>query len=213
MLLVVSITLLKLMAGCIFEKCSCPTPEELDLNFNKAIINSVNNSDGYIDRNPEADTIPSKAIGFKIRLTDSTYYENPEYNMYAHAFQRHLSFFNEAQAMDCRCQYFEYKPIKNLSLIHVKTLLNFSPDYMAGSDMTDLFVGYINNYSAQGLYSTLADVIDYYGVKDKLYNPTIDFSLFLKQASTTDSLQFEITFEFDDNSYLTDTTSVVFPIY
>ena len=212
--LVGSFTLLKLMAGCIFG-CKCPTPELVDLNFSKATITSVNNADSYIFSNESEDSIPAKAIGFKIQLIDSVY-ENADYGMYARAsFPAHFTFFNEAKAMECDCGYYSYKPVKKLSAIWVKTLFDFSPDYKAGSDMTGLFVGYIDdyNYNSRQLYSSLDDLMRYYGAKDKLNKPAIGFSLFLKQAPTSDSLQFEATFEFDDNSFVTDSTSIVYPIF
>ncbi len=209
LLIIVSVALLRLMAGCIFN-CDCPTPEVLDLNYNKAIITSVNNADSYISFNPATDLIPAKAIGFEIILTDTLHYEKPDYGYVQRPFVR-MSFFNEAYAWDCDCLYFEFRPIKKMSSIHVRTLFDFSPDYKAGSDMTDIFVGYIS--TKRGMYSSLDDIISYSGSKDRLFEPTIDFSLFLKQAPTTDSLKFEITFEFDDNSFVTDSTAVVYPIY
>lgn len=213
LLIITSIFLVKLMAGCIF-RCQCPDVKILDLTFNKSIIKAIDNSDNYIQYIQTADSIPNKAVGFEIEIMDSSYIDEYSYELYAQTKSPILLGFKGAYAWQCYCNYYDYRPTKTIENISLITLFDFSEDYPAQTDISSLFLGYIDRYDFdnKNLYSNVNQILKYYNAFDPLESSSIKFEIYLTKPVMNDSLQLEITFEFDDNSFLSDTTSVVYTI-
>lgn len=211
-ILVFSLFLLRLITGCIF-RCNCPDTEILDINFNKLIINNINNSDGYIGYHHISDSVPAKAIGFNILVCDSIYYENPDY-YYVQNRQHFQPFIKGAYAWQCFCNEYDYHPNGNIIAIRVNSLFDFNAEYPAGSDISHLYVALAPYYdfNTKGMYASIDELLVWIQNNKVLDLPEIELSLFLKEAPTSDSIQLVFRFEFDDNSFLDANSPVIYPI-
>ncbi len=212
-LLFILATLLKLMVSCIF-RCDCPNPEEVEFTLNTSHISLIDNAGPYPDYNPKSDTLSSRAIGFNITLSDSTMAD--EYYAALPAKCKHTApiFIKGAYAWECDCVFWKFKVKQKLKDIRLTTLSEFSNDISANTDISHLLVGRSDqiNFEGHGMYKTLDKTISYLSEERNYNSPEFSFDLYLTQEPTADSIQFEITFEFDDNSFITDTTETIYPI-
>ncbi|HKK82182.1 MAG TPA: hypothetical protein VJ909_08030, partial [Prolixibacteraceae bacterium] len=73
-IILIAISALKLITSCIF-RCDCDDPEEVEFSLNTSQISTIDNAGPYPDYNTKTDSIPAGAIGFNIKLSDSTLME------------------------------------------------------------------------------------------------------------------------------------------
>ncbi len=212
-LLFILATLLKLMVSCIF-RCDCPNPEEVEFNLNTSHISLIDNAGPYPDYHTDSDSLSSRAIGFNITLSDSTLSDDYYAALPANCNQVVPFFIKGAYAWECDCVFWKFKVKQKLIDIRLTTLSEFSNDISANTDISHLLVGRLDqiDFEGHGMYKTLDKTISYLSEERNYNSPEFSFDLYLTQAPTTDSIRFEITFEFDDNSFITDTTETIYPI-
>jgi hypothetical protein len=212
-IILIVVSALKLMTSCIF-RCDCPNPEEVEFTLNTSHISLIDNAGPYPDYHTDSDSLSSRAIGFNITLSDSTMAD--EYYAALPDKCKHTApiFIKGAYAWSCDCVYWEFKAKQKLKTIRLIALTDFNQELPAQTDISHLLVGRADQsgFEGHGMYKTLDKTIDYLS-EERIYNsPDLSFELYLTEAPTADSIRFEITFEFDDNSFITDSTETIYPI-
>jgi len=201
LLILLLLFILRVIVSC---TCNCPEKEFIDFNCSIVQLEIRDNSGAYEVHADTTQILPAEAIGFHFWL-----YDTLEMNYY-YAQNAVFNFgFNTASAFSCDCDFYDYKQVKQLNNIEVITRLNFSDEYPSGSNVSNLFLGRINNWGMNELYKTPCDIIDYYQLNEVLDNPSISFSLYLTEAAKNDSLQLEFLFHFNNNTYLSKVSPVL----
>ena len=204
--------LFKLTTSCLF-RCDCPEPEEVEFNLNTSEIALIDNSGYYPYYNSTSDTIPSRAIGFSITLSDSST-NNIYYGALPAKYKPGFSsFIKGAYAWSCDCEFWNFTAKQKLKDIKFTTLSDFNEEIPANTDISHLLVGTVNeyNFDGHGMYKSLNNTISYLAQERNYSTPILSFELYLTQAPESDSIRFEITYEFDDNSSISDTTKTIYP--
>lgn len=210
----ISILLYSIISSCQSD-CDCgdTPPYVTDLIFTTIKTTSVDNSGNWPSFEKEATTIPYKAIGLRIAITDTVKREivaNVEYK----GTQTQCSSWLLGD-YDIICDWFGPAGIlkKKISALRIVTLHDFSSEYPAGTEISSLFKASLRQFSFEEyLYIELDSVIQLYN-RAKYHDPGItNFDLVLAQPALCDSMLLEVSVEFDDNSALTDTTNAIYPI-
>lgn len=213
LLILIAVSVLKLMTSCLF-RCDCDDPEEIEFALNTSHISLIDNAGYYPDYHPTSDTVSSRAIGFDITLSDNTLIDQYYTALPAKCEQTAPIFIKGAYAWSCDCVFWEFKAKQKLKAIRMVALADFNQDLPAQSDISHLLLARVNqsDFEAHGMYKTLEKTIEYLS-EERIYSlPEYSFELYLTEAPVTDSIRFELIFEFDDNSFITDTTQIIYPL-
>lgn len=194
-------------------KCECgDNPYQSDLEYNSIKVASIANSTEYLDFDNEQDSIPRKAIAIKIVLEDTVSREWIRVNSSQFSYTCTNAFGIDHPL---HCDWFgpAYQLLNKITAIRVITQYNYSEDYPAGTEVTELFLAYYNTYEFEtlGLYCKIDSVINHYNSSVWAGDP-IAFSLVLTEEAQADSLLFDIAVEFEDNSELYTTLNVIYPV-
>ena len=181
------------------------------MRINKTGIVPFNNSYlyGYY-QNAESDSLPAKAIGFKVHLFDSTMIEYCEHC--SDFLYNELLGFKGAYAFE-PCDRYNFILKNKLKEVHVETLFRFDEDLPKGSEIDSLLVynSHALNLDEQ-IYFSASQLIEFFNAKEELYEPEVAFEIYLKRVPMHDSLQLRLEYHFEDKTILVDTTKVIFPV-
>lgn len=192
-----------------FECKNEPTILELDLN--KISLVPLDNSGDYLPFKPSNDSIPRSAIAIQVDVTDDAYLDENGIPTYYKS-----GMLDEVSAKEyvfCDFFYPKYYLTKKITAIRILTLQDFSANYPAGSEVSDLFlvwdmgIAYEHNY----MYVTLNDLITYLNFSKSISGPVIQFYSVLTIPAMSDKLELTVVFEFDDNSEIAATTPIIYP--
>jgi thiol-disulfide isomerase/thioredoxin len=210
---ITTVLALKLLASCIF-RCDCDEPEEIGFNINTSHITLIDNAGPYPDYHTNSDSLSSRAIGFDITLADSTMIDMYYTSLPPKCKHAAPIFIKGAYAWSCDCVFWEFKAKQKLKTIRMIALTDFNQDLPAQSDISHLLVGRVDQsgFEAHGMYKTLEKTIEYLSEERIYSSPEYSLELYLTEAPVSDSIRFEITFEFNDNSFITDTTQTIYPL-
>ncbi len=212
-LILITVSVLKLMTSCLF-RCDCPDSEEVDFSLNTSHISLIDNAGPYPDYHTDSDSLSSRAIGFNITLSDSTLID--EYYTAMPAKCKHTApvLIKGAYAWSCDCVFWKFKAKQKLKAIRMIALTDFNQEFPSQSDISHLLVGRVDqsDFEGHGMYKTLEKTIAYLSEEHIYWSPEYSFELYLTEATVADSIRFELTFEFDDNSFVTDTTQTIYPL-
>ncbi|MBN1768794.1 MAG: hypothetical protein JW842_09815 [Prolixibacteraceae bacterium] len=211
--IITTVLALKLLVSCIF-RCDCDDPEEIEFALNTSHISLIDNAGYYPDYHTTSDTVSSRAIGFDITLSDSIITGQYFTALPTKCEQTAPIFIKGAYAWSCDCVFWEFKAKQKIKAIRMIALTDFNQDLPAQSDISHLLVGRVDQsgFEAHGMYKTLEKTIEYLSEERIYSSPEYSFELYLTEAPVTDSIRFELTFEFDDNSFITDTTQMIYPL-
>ncbi|MCF8361543.1 MAG: DUF5034 domain-containing protein [Prolixibacteraceae bacterium] len=212
-IILLAVSSLKLLISCIF-RCDCPEPDEVEFSLNISHITLIDNAGPYPNYHTDSDSLSSRAIGFDITLTDSTMTDENYAPLLVDCQHTGPFFINGAYAWSCDCINCEFKTKQKLKAIRLITLSDFNNELPAQTDISHLLVGRVNkaDFEGHGMYKTLEKTIAYLAEERMYYSPDYSFELYLTKAPKVNSIRFEITFEFDDNSFITDTTETIYPV-
>ena len=209
-------SLISMFTACQSD-CDCErgeNPYSTDLVFNTIKTTSIDNSGPSIDFSNEATSIPYKAIALRVALSDSV---TREIVGHANTDQTRTTWYGKREIVHSDWFYPRYIMIKKISAIRMITLYDFSPEYPAGTELSELFKAaiwyYQDSIPQEYLYTEMDSTIRFFETKEFIRSIPLNLDLVLTQPALCDSMRLEISVEFDDNSALTDTTSTIYPIH
>ncbi|RLD55973.1 MAG: hypothetical protein DRJ01_15910 [Bacteroidetes bacterium] len=192
------INIIKLFSGC--GPCDCNiAPGTFD--FTQIKTENINNA-GRWHSITESDTLKAAAVAFKISVSGN--------DTLLSAYHISSFGFSQACAFECYCPI-PFKPNQLIEDISIKTIYDLSDDMPAGSDITNFFVGYTDNYSntSDKLYLSIDEILNKIN-PDMLYDTqTVSFQVYLKKEITVQKAQFLFSITLSDGRVLSDTTSLI----
>jgi hypothetical protein len=201
MFILLMANVLRIIPGC----CNCDdTPNLFD--FNKSDIRNLDNSGEWLSSSA-SDTMLPGAVAFEVNLYDSLGYF---YNEYAASDLFKSIGFTTSQAFSCDCSW-PFMARQFLDDIRITTLYDVSGNILAGSDVTDLFVGKLgrNSSTSSSVYLSLANIVKQTENKTYYDGGIESFGIFLKPEVENSIAQFTIQLTFSDQRVLTDTTNLI----
>lgn len=171
--------------------CDCPEKTVIDFNINTVGIQLLHNSGNWDSRTDSTQTISPKAVAFQVTLSDTSLSE--EYLYMSHlAKSIKILAFKQSYAFSCDCDFYDYYYDNKIDSIEVKTIFDYSPSRLAGSNISDIILSTSDNIPSSNLYLTNCHLIEKINQSDIINEPRIDFSLFLTEEAHNNLAQFEI---------------------
>lgn len=206
------IILFSLLALVACDKCDCGgNPYRSELEYNSINVVSIDNSDRHTSFLNSRDSIPRKAIALKIELEDTVYREWTVVETTSNTSCRN----SWGVPVELHCDWFGpiYHLTNKMAAIRVITRYDYSEEYPAGTEITDLFLAYYNTHEFEtvGLYCEIDSAINHFNTSPWARDP-IELYLALANAVQADSLLFDVAIEFEDNSELATQSEVIYPI-
>jgi len=182
---------LRLIQSCL----TCPD-DTIAFDFSTVSVNNLDNSGTYATW-PSSDTMFSAAVAFEVIIEG-------DLNWLAfYNFSNNFCSFASASAMaDCDPLFEPNIPVAKISII---TLFDVSPEFLADSDVTELFYGQNNDF----LYTSLEEIIPTINRSPYYGSPSTAFQVFCNKNVLNTMAQFIVRIELSNGTILNGTTTVV----
>jgi hypothetical protein len=179
----------------IFFSCTPPPPN--DMTYNAIKLSGVDNSDRFMKRNAEVDTLYAGAVAFRLTLSDSTLH-------YAKHSVKSAQMFAFKQAMALSPAERTFLPTVRVTEIKTFTLFHINGQIKAGDDVSSRMV--FDGGSDFELYQTTSSAID--ALNRTQIGASGSVIMVLKDVVEGSNAQFRVEVTFEDGSQLIATTNL-----
>lgn len=171
--------------------CNCPEKTIVDFSINNIGIQLLDNAGNWNNRADSTQTFSPKAIAFQIILSDTAL--GDEY-LYMSSLVKpiRLFAFKQSFAFSCDCDFYDYYYDNKIDSIEIRTVFDYSPNRIAGSNVSAIVLSASDNIPSDNLYLTKCNLIEIINQSDIINDPSISFSLFLTEEAQNELAQFEI---------------------
>ena len=178
-----------------FVCCKCEDDQQEPTSYSNCSVELYNlNNSGAASVVSEADTLHKSAFGLQIKIT------RPQ-NVCSRPAR--TWFMSSAYATKCDCGTFAHEPLENILDVSIKTIYPFDTAHPAGSDVTEYFYSYIDEYT----HFEPGDLNSETGWQD---GDEYQHQIFLMVPPPSGTVQqFEISIELSDERVLTATSEPV----
>lgn len=189
---------IKVLNSCIGD-CNCPEVTILNFTINSLELTLLDNSEHWTQSADSNENFHPKAFGFQIELRDTSIQD--EFLYMSHHYNPNPSFgFSTAFATSCYCDYYDYQVSQYIDSISVISLLDFSNDTPAGTNISNILLAKQSNDYGGGLYNSLCDLIENINSEPLISSPNIEFHLYLAEAPEYAKGQFKINIHLNDGA-------------
>lgn len=182
-----------------FSCCNCPE-QPASFQFDALIISNLDNAT-WTAQHTDTRQMEAAAVAFEIALSDTAFRPPPELA------QNWRPSLPAARAMEpCWCPFHFYLK-QEINRFTILTLLDFSPDRPAGSEIAGSFVWQVGwNHLYHSIDSLLPNLNEpFYGD----LGPSKTYQLFCMDSVQNDSLQLVFQFHYANGEILSDTSDLI----